>query len=277
MPGTAKVFLSHQIKALSGIYDLTLVANLQGQPDPRDWLPESVKVVDIPIQRKIQLFHDIKALYLLFSFFNKSRYSLVHSITPKAGLLTMLASWFVRIPVRLHTFTGQVWVTKNRFAKILLKQLDKLTASLTTLSLVEGYYQREFLIKNNIISELKSSVFGDGPIGGINLERFKEHKNTRIEVRAKLGISSATIVLLYVGRINEDKGIIELLNAFSSVHSKNKDTALWIIGNDEGGFSKIIEQNRGVYLIPYTQVPENYMAAGDILCIPSYNKFSRFL
>ena len=105
------IFLSHQIRALSDIYDVTVVANLHENKNLLNSLPSHVEIVNIPIQREIHLLNDVKALFLLIIFFYKKRFCLVHSISPKAGLLTMISSWLVRIPTRLHTFTGQVWAT----------------------------------------------------------------------------------------------------------------------------------------------------------------------
>ena len=194
---TAKVFLSHQIQALAKSYDLTVVANLQGQTGFADWLPKSVKLVDIPIRREINLIYDVKALFLLIFFFYRSNFLLVHSVSPKAGLLAMMASWIIRVPIRLHTFTGQVWVTKRGIARFILSSLDKMTSKFTTKTLVDSHSQRSFLIEKGIVDEQNSIVLGNGSISGVDLKRFKHDSIIRKSIRHDLGANNSTTILLF--------------------------------------------------------------------------------
>jgi glycosyltransferase involved in cell wall biosynthesis len=269
---TARAFLAHQILELSKKYNLTLVANLQGQDDLFDWLPGSVKVVDIPIQRNIHLFHDLRALVLLIIFFYKSRFLLVHSVSPKAGLLAMLASWTVRVPVRLHTFTGQVWVTRQGIARTLLRSIDRLISSLTTTVLVDSHSQRDFLLGNQVVTPSGSIVLGAGSISGVDATRFKNDPKARKKIRKTLDVRDTTIVLLFLGRLKKEKGIFELTEAFSRIHGEFPDTGLWLVGPDEEQVQSKLDDLEGICLIPFTNVPEHYMAAADIFCLPSYRE-----
>lgn len=245
---------------------------MQEQPDPREWLPESVKVVDIPIMRNISLFYDLKALILLISLFNRSSFSLVHSISPKAGLLTMLSSWVVRVPVRLHTFTGQVWATKQGVGRALLRLLDQLISTLATTVLVDSHSQRKFLLDNKVVTFSSSFVLGEGSISGVDFFRFKIDHVTRKKIRSDLGVTNSTVVLLFVGRLKREKGVLELAEAFSNMHGQFQNTALWLVGPDEDQLQSKLEKVEGVRLIPFTKMPEQYMAAADILCLPSYRE-----
>jgi glycosyltransferase involved in cell wall biosynthesis len=269
---TGRVFLSHQIRELSKVYDVTFVANLQEQEDLNEWLPESVKVVNIPIQRKIHLLHDIKALLLLLSFFYKSRFLLVHSVSPKAGLLTMIASWIVRIPFRVHTFTGQVWATKKGIWRWVLKYLDRLISTLATTILVDSHSQRNFLLENRVITKCGSFVLGEGSISGIDIARFKSNPIALKDVRAELGISESTVVILFVGRLKKDKGVLDLVKSFSMLKVDFQDKILLFVGSDEEELKPELEKVDGVRLLPFTKNPEHFMAAADILCLPSYRE-----
>ena len=110
---TTAVWLLELINSLSKKFRITVVANLSEEIGLKQSLPESVKLIHVPIIREINLYKDVKALFLLIVLFYKGDFLLVHSVTPKAGLLSMLASWITRVPIRIHTFTGQVWVTKK--------------------------------------------------------------------------------------------------------------------------------------------------------------------
>ncbi len=143
----ARVFLAHQINTLVELYDVTIITNLNGNRSILDNISYKVNVISLPIERNISLFADLKALFLLISVFYKNRFSLVHSVSPKAGLLTSIAAWIARRPNRLHTFTGQVWVTKKGVNRWFLKLLDRIIVMLNTNILVDSFSQQDFLIK----------------------------------------------------------------------------------------------------------------------------------
>ena len=128
----ARVFLAHQINTLVELYDVTIIANLNGDHSILDNISNKVNIVNLPIKRDISLLSDLKSLFLLIVVFYKNRFSLVHSVSPKAGLLTAIAAFIVRIPKRLHTFTGQVWVTKKGVGRWFLRLLDKVIVVLNT-------------------------------------------------------------------------------------------------------------------------------------------------
>ena len=108
-------------------------------------------------------------LFHLFSLFHREKFTLVHSLTPKAGLLTMLAAFLSRVPVRIHIFTGQVWVTRKGFGRSLLKALDRLIAMLATPVLADSHSQRRFLIAEGVVSENRIQVLADGFICGVEM------------------------------------------------------------------------------------------------------------
>jgi glycosyltransferase involved in cell wall biosynthesis len=272
VPVVATVFLSHQILTLSKIYDVTIITNLKQKKELLDWTPESVNIIDVDIHRNISFFYDLKALFILIRVFYKNRFILIHSVTPKAGLLAMIASWLVRTPVRLHTFTGQVWATKKGIGRVALRWLDWLTNNFATTILVDSFSQRDFLLKNRVVEASNSMVLGEGSISGVNSNRFKADSSARKKIRSDLKISDSVIVILFVGRFKRDKGILELVKSFSLIHEKNQNTALWLVGTDEENLQPALEKVKGVQVIPFSRVPEQYMAAADIFCLPSYRE-----
>ena len=122
VPSMARFFLRHQIEILAKTYKVTLISNFDGKDDSKSWLPKNVNIINIPIKRKISLISDFKVLFLLLKIFYQYKFSLVHSVSPKAGLLAMLASFLLQVPVRIHTFTGQVWVTRKGVIKKILNR-----------------------------------------------------------------------------------------------------------------------------------------------------------
>ena len=208
----------------------------------------------------------------------KERFDLVHTITPKAGLLGTIASWIVRCPKRIHTFQGEVWATKKGLYRILLKELDRLVAVLTTNIIVVSKTERDLLIKECVISPEKSMVLANGSISGVDLDRFKFNKEVRYDLRLQLGIEDTQIVFLYIGRLNMDKGVSELFSAFNSLIEQADNVKLLVVGVDEDDFytkkvlNKFPNLNGYVKSVSYTETPENYMSASDILVLPSHRE-----
>lgn len=273
---TVKAFLLDQIATLSKKYDITVIANTDNPAFLRE-LGITASVFPVAIERRILLLRDIKAFLSLVVFFNKNRFDLVHSVTPKAGLLAMSAAFFAGIPIRLHTFTGQVWVTCSGPKRILLKLMDRILAAFTTNILVDSHSQRAFLIEQGIISEKKSTTLLNGSISGVDTRKFCPDTKARTDIRAALGIDLKDIVLLFLGRLNKDKGLLEFAAAFSKICLSHDNLHLLAVGPDEGnirrGMSEVCASciDR-LHFIDFTEVPEQYMAASDIFCLPSHRE-----
>jgi len=270
------VFLVHQINALSDIYNVSIITNMKDNNNLLDNISNKVKIINLPIVREINLFSDLFALFKLILIFRKNKFSLVHSVSPKAGLLTAVAAWVVRVPNRLHTFTGQVWVTKKGVSRWLFKLLDKLIITLNTKILVDSKSQEIFLIKENLLTMGGSLVLGSGSLSGVDLKRFQPSIRQRKIVRQELDISSDCVVFLFLGRIKKDKGVFELAKAFKNI-SLNNNIILLIVGPDEDNLVQklshildfSIERTR---FIDFTETPEKYMMASDIFVLPSYRE-----
>ena len=269
-----KAFLLNHLRALSNIYDVTVVVNTKN-PHFLDEHGISAQVISLPIMRDIDLFNDLACLLKLLKIFYQQRFDSVHSITPKAGLLAMLAAWCVRVPLRIHTFQGEVWVTRKGLIKWLLRTIDKLIARLSNNNLVVSQSERQFLIDNHIIASNNSQVFCNGSISGVNLEKFKLDSVTRKEIRSYLEIDDDTIIFLFMGRLTRDKGVLDLASAFSQL--QNSKAFLLFVGPDEQNVqNEIVKKTEScrqfVHFVGNTNTPENYMAASDVLCLPSYRE-----
>jgi len=271
------VFIAHQVNSLVELYDVSIVTNLHGDNSLLDNISNKANIINLPIERNINLFADLRALFLLILIFYKNGFSLVHSVSPKAGLLCAIAGWVSKTPNRLHTFTGQVWVTKKGIKRWFFKFLDKIIVSLNTGILVDSFSQQDFLIKEGVLSKEFSIVLGKGSIGGVDNKRFKPSKVSRNIIRKKLNIQHDSLIFLFVGRLKKEKGLFELTEAFKNVSKQHDNVTLLILGPDEEMLKKDLiirlkQQEEFIRFVGFTKTPEKYMAASDIFVLPSYRE-----
>jgi len=275
-PLTLKAFMLGHLEALAGIGEVTAVANFTAEDESFPW-PAGISRTAIPIARPIALWADLVALLALFRFFRKRRFDLVHSITPKAGLLAMLAARLARVPLRLHMFTGQVWVTRAGLMRALLKNADRLIARLATHVLADSASQREFLIAQGIVAATNSAVLAQGSSCGVDTARFRPDAAARERIRRRHGIPPDAIVFLYLGRINRDKGLLDLAHAFAEIGAKHADAHLLLVGPDEGNLRAALTTAAAdcaarLHSAGLTDRPQEYFAAADVCCLPSYRE-----
>lgn len=183
------------------------------------------KVFELPMERHISLWKDGVALLKMIWLFMKERPYIVHSITPKAGLLCMVAGWLTRVPIRIHTFTGLVWPTATGTQRKILMTTDKILCACATHINPEGVGVMNDL-KSGGITKKSMKVLGYGNVMGVDMERinpakFEAHKDP------------TKFVFTFVGRIVGDKGIKELVEAFTLLHDKYPHTILRLVGNYE--------------------------------------------
>lgn len=273
--GTAQSFLRDHIKALHEDYDVYLAGNIKDAKEVETLDLTGWKKIDI--ERPISLANDLKAVRQLSSYFKKMKFDAVHSVTPKAGLVCALAGLMVRVPIRIHIFTGQVWATRKGIMRFMLKSFDWLIAKLDTHILVDGKSQKNYLVENGVFKAEKAIVLGDGSICGVNMEQFTPSVDTRIAVRKELGIVDAKVVFVLMGRLNKDKGLHELLPAFNKLANENKNAFLLLFGNDEENVSATFNQYNNLTKENFlyygaTREPQRMFQAGDVFVLPTYRE-----
>lgn len=209
-------FLARQIKLAAKNYHVTLIVNcdplLAGAA-----ISNCGDVLNFSINRRISLISDLRSLFRLIWFFMLYRPAIVHSTTPKAGLLAMLAARITGVKFRLHTFTGQVWQTRVGLLKRLLILTDKITSSCSSFVLMDSHSQRQLLLKQNIVSDARSGVIGQGSICGVDSARFVADARCRTEMRRELGIPKEAVVILYMARFTVDKGALLMASAYAKL------------------------------------------------------------
>ena len=276
-PLVVKHHLHSIIDSLNQQYSIVVMINMSESIESIQGLPEGVKYLDTKMERKINLFADIKTVFLLYRFLKKESISIVYTVSPKAGFLGICVSRILQVPIRIHTFTGQVWRTKTGPIKLLLKILDKAIYQFSSKVIVDSQSQKLFLIEQNIICEERSIVIGSGSLGGVDTKLFSPNESSRTEIRKNLSIGSDDIVFLFIGRLNIDKGIIELIKAYYQTTKQCRNTFLILVGPIETDVAQLHDLIRklnidSIIFLPYTQAPETFMAASDIFCLPSYRE-----
>lgn len=273
---TIEVFLLEQLASLMPLYEITLVANCPEKQHMRSFGLD-LEIVHVPMQRGIAPLLDLKCLFRLYLLFRKRRFVLVHSITPKAGLLSMVAASLARVPIRVHTFTGQVWATMEGWRRKVLRSLDQVLAVAATHTLVDSRSQLQFLTQEKVLNGCKSEVLGIGSISGVDLKRFQPREGEGFRVRKQLDIPKHAAVFGFIGRIKKEKGVLDLARAFSMLSTQGPLTYLVIVGPDEEKLSNAMREFSGeaaqrIRFVEWTRTPEFYMAAFDVLCLPSYRE-----
>jgi hypothetical protein len=283
VPVTLTSFMAPHIRALASSWRISVVTSGGGSSwtDSREALAalggSGVALERVAITRRISPLADLKALVALWRLFRRGRFDLVQSITPKAGLLTMLAAWAARVPVRVHWFVGQVWATKRGPVRWLLKSMDLVIAACATDMLADSASQRAFLVAEGVADEAHVKVLGNGSVCGVDTRRFRPDAEARRTIRHRHGIADDAVVALYLGRLNRDKGLVDLADAARVALQRCPTMHLLIVGPDEGGMRQQIQETLAktpaqLTFVDYTTSPEAYMAAADIFVLPSYRE-----
>jgi glycosyltransferase involved in cell wall biosynthesis len=242
---------------------------------------EDIRFIPVEIAREISPFKDLVSLIRLVVLFRKQRYDIVHSTTPKAGLLTAIAAKIAGVKVRLHTFTGQPWVTMSGAKKKLLKLCDMLIARLNSHTFTDSVSQRDFLVREGVVAASRISVIGSGSLAGVDIRRFDAARfspSANDAMRQQLGIPADAKVLLFVGRVTPEKGVGELMQAFLKLQAHYPELYLVLVGPYEADGRAVVESHltpacvERVKVLGLQAAPEQYMAIADLLCLPSYRE-----
>jgi len=183
----------------------------------------------------------------------------------------------VGVPNRWHTFTGQVWMTRRGLARRFLRRLDWLVARAATRVFADSGSQCRLLCEEGVVQQGQIGMLGQGSIAGVDVYRFSPNVATRDYMRAAIGSDSGRCVFLFVGRLARDKGVIDLIQAFSLVAGAVPEVELWVVGPDEDGLLQSLQEAAKNIIAPVkwmaaTPSPEHFMAAADVLVLPSYRE-----
>lgn len=238
-----------------------------------------VKTIALPMERHISVRHDIVSLWKMVKVMLREKPDMVHSMTPKAGLLCMMAGWLTRVPLRVHTFTGLVFPTATGLKRRILMLTDGITCFCATHVIPEGEGVKADLL-NNGITKKPLKVLGYGNVKGIDMQRFSRRPEV-MAISRQIPTSGATFTFLFVGRIVRDKGINELAKAFQQLSKKHPEARLLLVGNYEDTLDPVSDETRQIIEdMPNLEWlgPKRgdeliaYYAASDCFVFPSYRE-----
>ena len=242
---------------------------------------EKVATISLCMERNISPVKDIRSLFQLYFLFRKEKPLIVHSITPKAGLLTMTAAYFAGVPIRMHTFTGLIFPSRKGIMQKLLIAMDKVLCYCATNIYPEGEGVKADLIKYKITGkELK--IIANGNVNGIDLSDFNQELFSDAQKQAlkdSLGIGAVDFVFIFIGRLVGDKGINELIVAFERLAAETANVTLLLVGPFEAKLDPLspqamqqINNIEQIISVGFQKDIRPYLAISDCLAFPSYRE-----
>ncbi|HPE84517.1 MAG TPA: glycosyltransferase family 4 protein [Aequorivita sp.] len=243
---------------------------------------EGVRTFHLELTRKITPIKDILAVFKLYRFLKKENPSIVHTHTPKAGIVGMMAAWLAGVPNRLHTVAGLPLMEATGLKRQVLNFVEKLTYRFATKVYPNSRGLYDFIIAENFSKASNLSIIGNGSSNGIDTDyfnpiRFSESDN--ISLRDKWKIPQDNFLFIFVGRLVKDKGINELTAAFSKLSESKNNISLLLVGPFENDLDPLlpetlvnIEKNPDIYSVGYQNDVRPYFAIADALVFPSYRE-----
>ena len=285
VPISFKVLLKGQLRFMtSNGFDVKGVSS-EGEELREVRENEGIVMEAINMSRKITPFQDLKSLWEMWNFLRKEKPQIVHTHTPKAGIIGMLAARLAGVPHRLHTVAGLPLMETTGIKRKILNFVEKLTYSSATRVYPNSKGLYDFILQNNFTQSNKLKIIANGSSNGINTTFFSPEQVSETEkaaLREKLNIQPDDFVFVFVGRIVSDKGINELIKAFSelqTVENKPTDIKLLLVGGLENDLDPLnpetlaeINQNRDIISVGFQQDVRPFFAISDALVFPSYRE-----
>ncbi|ALU76079.1 glycosyltransferase family 4 protein [Tenacibaculum finnmarkense genomovar finnmarkense] len=243
---------------------------------------EGIRVKVIEMTRKITPLKDLKSLWELYRLLKKERPFIVHTHTPKAGIIGMLASYLANVPNRLHTVAGLPLLEAKGVKRTILNFVEKLTYKCATRVYPNSNGLKDIILENKFIASEKLNVIANGSSNGIdtahfNSELFSKEKQQRLKTTLK--IKEDDFVFIFVGRIVGDKGINELIKAFDKLSKTKYKIKLLLVGSFEDELDplqevtkNIINTNKQIISVGYQNDVRPYFSIADVLTFPSYRE-----
>ncbi len=274
------VLLKGQLSYLNNFYDIRAVSGYD-EHLKEVAKREKVKTQDIRIKRNISPLRDLVSLYKLIFLFRKQKPLLVHSITPKAGLLSMIAAKIAGVPIRIHTFTGLIFPSKKGLLRTILIKMDQLLCVCATHIYPEGLGVANDLISYKITKK-PLKVLANGNVNGIDVAYFNPDliaDEERQQLKKELGIGPDDFVFVFVGRLVGDKGINELIEAFQKLSSETNAIKLVLVGPLESDLDPLrsktladIKSNKSIVAVGFQKDVRPYFGISEALVFPSYRE-----
>lgn len=280
VPLSLNVLLKGQLKFLSEHFEIIGVSST-GSELSEVKEREGIKTIIVDMQRNISPLKDLISLFKLYRVFQKEKPLMVHSITPKAGLLSMLAGKAAGVPIRMHTFTGLAFPTRTGMLQKILIKTDQILCWAATNIYPEGQGVKNDLINYGITNK-PLKIIANGNINGIDVAHFDAAQFSQLEInqlKYQWKIHADDFVFVFVGRLVKDKGINELIVAFKALRLQHQNAKLLLVGNFEQELDPLlsetiteIENNSNIIAVGFQKDVRPFLALSDALVFPSYRE-----
>ena len=282
IPMALHVLLPGQMKFMSENGFKVIMISADGENLDKVIENEKCQHIIVPMTRKITPWQDLLCLFQLIKIFRKEKPDIVHSHTPKAGLLGMMAAKISGIKIRIHTVAGLPLMEESGLKYALLKQIEKITYSVANHVWPNSNSLYNFIKKNNLANEYKLKVIGQGSTNGVSITRFNKEtldKNFLTVIKGNINYDTASVYLLCIGRLVKHKGIVELVNVFSLLKKKYPHLKLILVGIFESSLDplpkKILKQivdDPCIINVGWSDNAEYYMSLAHYFVFPSYRE-----
>lgn len=275
LKGQLKFFKSqgYNLSMASAITALDRIEALEKQEDCKHY--------NLPLTRKITPIKDFIAIWKTYKLIRKLKPTIVHTHTPKAGMVGMIAAWFARVPIRLHTVAGLPLMEREGFIKKILIIIERITYAFATQIYPNSFGLKDY-INQNISKDAKIKVIGQGSSNGINtfnFSRSKEIIDESEQIRLKLNININDYIWIFVGRVVGDKGINELVEGFDVFQKEYPNNSLLIVGSYEKELDplktqteNLLESHEKIFHIGFQKDIRPYLCLSNSLVFPSYRE-----
>lgn len=237
---------------------------------------EKVEWDSVKLTRTISPIQDLLSLWKMYQLLKKNRPDIIQSYTPKAGLITMIAARMAGVPIRIHGIVGMPLMEARGMRRKIMKFAEKLTYVNATALTSNSFGLRDYV--NTHLTKRSIVVVGNGSINGVNVDYFKQDLNSS-NTRANLGISDGSTAFVFVGRLVPDKGIVELVKAFTELSRVESEIDLLLVGDEEDELTplpeetrELISKSRRIHTLGWCKDVRPYMSAADVFVLPSYRE-----
>ena len=278
MPMSLRFLLRGQMAYMRSKGFEVLMASANGPEVMEVMSHEGARHLAVALTRKITPITDIKAIFQLVRLIKKEKIDIVHSHTPKAGLIAMLAAKLANAPHRLHTIAGIPWMERRGATRKLLKLVDKVAYMAATKVYSNSYGLLDFVKSEELVKSSKLSIIGAGSTNGIDVDYFKPKSvlKSKEELRAEMELLSSDFIFCFVGRVVNDKGMTELAIAMKQMP---KHVKLLLIGPFEDDLDPIASETKDFFetdprvsVCGYQSDIRPYLKMSDALVFPSYRE-----
>lgn len=281
VPISLEKLLENQLHFMSQYYNVTAISsdnpNLQ-----KVGKAQGVATYCVEMTRKITPLKDLFAVWQLYKFLRKEKPFIVHTHTPKAGVIGMLAAKLAGVPNRLHTVAGLPLLETTGNKRKLLNFVEKITYASATKIYPNSNGLKEIIIQEKFCQSKKLKVIGKGSSNGINTSHFSPDcfsKSEKKNLKFNLGIQPEDFVFIFVGRLVGDKGINELVAAFHKLNDAKLSVKLLLVGSQETDLDplqsetlQLINTNPNIIAVGHQNDVRPYFAISDVLVFPSYRE-----